>query len=111
MPSVFIDDVYAAASCSVFRYLAISIIVANQLASKTESPDQKLFRHISQRSQNTGLDCCVRLCTDRDTQKRTESAWESPPDSPKSERNRIRESSNRSITYETASRFARSRKL
>jgi hypothetical protein len=76
---------------------------------QTESPDKKLLRHISQRSQNAGMDCRVRLRTGRDTQKGTESARESPPNSPKPERQRIRESSNKSITHETASRFSRRR--
>jgi hypothetical protein len=70
---------------------------------QTESPDQELFRHVSQRCQDAGLDCCVRLCDGRDPQKRTEPVGESPPNSPKFERQRIRESSNRSTTYKTAS--------
>jgi len=43
---------------------------------QTESPDQKLFWHIFQRSQNTDLDCCMRLCTGRDSHKRIESLGE-----------------------------------
>ena len=78
---------------------------------QTESPEQKLFRYISQRGQNAGLDCRVRLRAGRDTQKGIESARESSPNSPKSEHQRIRESSNKSITHETASRFPRRRKL
>jgi hypothetical protein len=52
-----------------------------------------------------------RCCDGRDPQKGTEHLGESPPNSPEFERQRIRESSNRSTTYETAPPHSRSRGL